>query len=103
MIYSIQKPDFSYQYFDGQGDFPPTGQFRRPRGQPINGLFPPAQYLPTLPSGTVPVGEGKEARGVVAVHPTSMMAGLPEPVKRWAPPVLLGVLIGYLVRGWRKK
>ena len=103
MIYSVQKPDKTFAYYEGDGTFPPIGQFRRPRGEPIHGLFPPSQYLPLLPSGTRAVGEGIEARGILSVMPMGLVEGLPEPVKRWAPPLALGFLFGFMVRSWRSK
>lgn len=102
MIYSVEKPDHSFTYYEGAGTFPPIGAFRAPRGTPINGLFPPSQYLPVLPSGTRMVGEGAEARGVVAVPPAGALEGVPESVKRWAPPLLLGIILGRLWKTWRK-
>ena len=104
MIYSVEKPDHSgFKYYEGNGAFPPIGAFRTPRGTPINGLFPPAQYLPLLPSGVKPAGEGKEARGIVSVLPAGVLEGLPEPVKRWGPPLIVGVILGRLWQAWRKK
>lgn len=103
MIYSVEKPDHSgFAYYQGEGTFPPIGQFRKPRGTPIHGLFPPSQYLPVLPAGVQLVGEGQEARGIVSVMPAGVLEGLPEPVKRWAPPLIVGIILGRIWQAWRK-
>jgi hypothetical protein len=101
VIYSVHSSG-SYRYFEGPGEFPPTGQFRTPRGKPINGLFPPNQYLPLLPSGVTEVGQGAEARGILAVFPEGVLEGLPDAVKTWAPPVMVGLFAGWLSRRFWK-
>lgn len=105
MIYSVAKPDYTYRYFEGPGTFPPTGVFRAPRGNPINDLFPPRRFLPILPAGSVEIGEGPEARGVLAVLPTGVIEGLPDPVKKLGGK-LAWVGVGWLAKKWwagRKK
>lgn len=104
MIYSVEKPAHDgYKYYEGEGTFPPIGGFRKPRGEPIHGLFPPSQYLPVLPSGARFVGEGDEAKGVVSVMPAGLMGEVPESVKRWAPPLIVGIILGRIWNVWRKK
>lgn len=101
MIYSVSTGN-QFTMYEAPGEFPPTGQFRKPRGQPIQGLFPPSQYLPLVPGGSVVLGTGPSAQGVLAVMPTGLIEGLPEPVKRWGVGALL-VGVGWWLRSlWRK-
>lgn len=97
MIYSVPTRDNTYRYFEGPGEFPPTGAFRKPRGSPIAGLFPPQRFLPLLPSGCVEVGAGPEGRGVLAAVPQGFFEGLPAPVKD------LGRGLAWTLLGWGLK
>ena len=98
MIYSVANPDYTYRYFTVPGTFSPSGHFTAPRGRPINGLYPRNQYLPLLPAGAAEVGRGENPAGVLAVFPVGLMEGIPEPVKRWVPPITFGLLVGWFGR-----
>ena len=103
MLYSVETPDHRFRYYEGPGTFPPSGAYRTPRGNPINGLFPPNQFLPLLPGGSKVVGDGEDARGILCVMPTGLFGEVPEPVKKWGPPLALGVFAGWLTRKWWRK
>ena len=99
MIYSVARPDLTYRYFEGPGTFPPVGAFRKPRGRPINDLFPPRRFLPILPAGSVENGGGPEPRGILAVLPTGVIEGLPEPVKTVGKKLIYAG-IGWALKSW---
>jgi hypothetical protein len=104
MMYSVATPDYRYNVYTAPGTFPPTGHFQKPRGKPINGLFPRSQYLPVLPFDAVLVGEAvEEPVGVLAVLPNGLMHGVPEPVKRWGVTAALVGLGWWLRTLWSRK
>lgn len=94
MIFSVQTPDYRFRYFEAPGSTPETGSFRAPRGQAINGVFPPQQFLPILPAGAVEVGSGDNAQGIIAALPKGVLEGLPEPVKA------VGKFAAWTALGW---
>ncbi len=101
MIYSVPKPDWSgYTYYEGPGSFPPVGEWRKPRGSPINGMWPSTAFLPILPSGATKTGEeGTQAQGIIAVLPQGILEGLPEPVKA-AGKSALWFGAGWMLKRW---
>lgn len=54
-----------YEYLVGRGKFPPTAQYRQPRGSPIHGMFAPEAFAAVLPSNARVVGTGDFPIGVI--------------------------------------
>jgi hypothetical protein len=104
-IYSVPMRD-GYRYVAAMGDFPPTGRYRQPHGSPIKGFWPPEAFAAPLRGGTV-VGEGSEARGMIAVPPAPAGAlGSVSAVRSWVDdhPVATLALAGAVAYGlWRRR
>ncbi len=99
MIYSVPTERCTYIYCEGSGSFPATGRFREPVGDPIKGMYPPEAFAASLPSGTRAVGEGKLARGIMAVK-RSLLGEIPAPVKQLFWDASIGIFVGWLTRRW---
>jgi hypothetical protein len=91
-----------YEYLVGRGKFPPTAQYRQPRGRPIHGLFAPEAFAAPIPadarvvgSGELPVGVITSARGILGDTPAEESNGLG---KRFAVDVLAGLLAAWLAK-----
>lgn len=64
MIYSVWNYGSQrYDYFEGPGEVPPYGWFRRPTP---GALRQPEEIAARLPQGAVYTGSGSLARGVIA-------------------------------------
>lgn len=93
MIYSVfDAKAKKYDYFEGPGRINSVAHFRKPQGAPVAGTFLPSALAVTLPSGTKRVGEGPNAKGVIAKR-GGLVAGLltseTAPSAAWA-----GVFLG---------
>lgn len=97
MIYSVANPDYSYTYYEGPGAFSPTGMYRKPRGKPTKGLFPPEQCLPVLPLDAVRMGTGNQPRGTLAVRSSSALGELSPAVRHFGVGGMIGFFVGWLL------
>lgn len=98
MIYSVY--DYRkgrYRYYEALGSTPATGWFRKPR----NGSKVPEAMAAQLPAEARPLGEGAQARGLLA-EPSPGLAGFSWPSSGSVLPWVVAGLVGVLLcRRWR--